>query len=307
MVERGVRCLLYLTNLNRKLQAIRDKDVAQITADHVYIPFLGSSYSEAQLQAWLDKRITQLEDIKAKNYTDQQIATRLNTVYNSLSASDKLISDKILADEPYELNPSNADNYDKLIAIILYKFVDGSVMAVTITQTANPAGVAASSAIATYSSQSIGTASSDRIVVVLVGTEFASSNPSACTIDYGSGHDQVHDQPVQRLALALVDGDRPRQLERQLRERSDHLPAQRTADDRRARRLPRERGDLGALPVRELDGDHEPAARLVDTDHPADRAVHPAMTLIVVDHHDLRAHFEPQLVIGGRIEQRQIA
>lgn len=56
-------------------------------------------------------------------------------------------------------------------------------MAVAITQTANPAGVAASSTIATYTAASIGTAASDRIVVVVVGTELAAANPSACTID----------------------------------------------------------------------------------------------------------------------------
>lgn len=60
-------------------------------------------------------------------------------------------------------------------------------MAVTITQTANPAGVAATSNIATYTDTSIGAAAPNRIVVVLVGTELSSSTPSACTIDYGSG------------------------------------------------------------------------------------------------------------------------
>lgn len=60
-------------------------------------------------------------------------------------------------------------------------------MAVSITQTANPAGVSATSNVATYSSVSIGTAASNRIIVVLVGTELASSTPSGCTIDYGGG------------------------------------------------------------------------------------------------------------------------
>ena len=45
----------------------------------------------------------------------------------------------------------------------------------------------ASSNIATYSGVSIGVASKDRIVVVAVSSELASSTPSACTIDYGSG------------------------------------------------------------------------------------------------------------------------
>jgi hypothetical protein len=56
-------------------------------------------------------------------------------------------------------------------------------VAVAISQTANPAGVAASSTIATYTSVSIGTADANRVVVVVAGTELAGANPSACTID----------------------------------------------------------------------------------------------------------------------------
>lgn len=60
-------------------------------------------------------------------------------------------------------------------------------MAVSITQTANPAGQNAASNIATYSTVAIGDAAPNRIIVVTVGTELTSSTPSACTIDYGSG------------------------------------------------------------------------------------------------------------------------
>lgn len=60
-------------------------------------------------------------------------------------------------------------------------------MAVVITQTANPAGVSASSTVATYSGVSIGTAASNRIVIVAVGSELASTPINSCTIDYGSG------------------------------------------------------------------------------------------------------------------------
>ncbi len=60
-------------------------------------------------------------------------------------------------------------------------------MAVAITRTDNPAAVNASSFVATYSSANIGTASDDRVIVVTVGTDLASSTPSACTIDFGSG------------------------------------------------------------------------------------------------------------------------
>lgn len=55
-------------------------------------------------------------------------------------------------------------------------------MAVAITQTANPAGVSASSNVATYSGVSIGTAASNRIVVVVVGTELASATINSVTL-----------------------------------------------------------------------------------------------------------------------------
>ena len=60
-------------------------------------------------------------------------------------------------------------------------------MATSITQTANPAGVSASANVATYSSQSIGPAAPNRIVVVAVASEQASTPIDSCTIDYGSG------------------------------------------------------------------------------------------------------------------------
>lgn len=60
-------------------------------------------------------------------------------------------------------------------------------MPVVITQTADPAGVAASSNVATYSSVSIGTASTNRVVALVVTSELTSASPDSATIDYGSG------------------------------------------------------------------------------------------------------------------------
>src|SRR3972149_6105196 len=60
-------------------------------------------------------------------------------------------------------------------------------MAVAIAQTANPAGVAAISTVATYTGVSIGIATADRIIAVVVGTELSNSTPSAATIDSGGG------------------------------------------------------------------------------------------------------------------------
>jgi hypothetical protein len=55
-------------------------------------------------------------------------------------------------------------------------------MAVSITQTANPAGVSAATRVATYTNAAIGTARPSRIVVVLVGTELASTPIESCTL-----------------------------------------------------------------------------------------------------------------------------
>jgi hypothetical protein len=61
-------------------------------------------------------------------------------------------------------------------------------VAVAISQTANPAGAASASSVATYSTVSIGTASSDRIIVVCVtGEDNGGANPNSATLDYGSG------------------------------------------------------------------------------------------------------------------------
>lgn len=56
-------------------------------------------------------------------------------------------------------------------------------MAVGIAQTANPAGASAASNQSTYSGVSIGTASNDRVVLVVVGGEIASFAVASVTID----------------------------------------------------------------------------------------------------------------------------
>lgn len=109
--------------INTKLQAIQNKDVDAIVAENVHIPFLGSSYTSNQLQNWLDVVSTVLINVRDGAYTETQINTVMTSVYNSLSASDKLIADKIIAGEEYTMNASDADNYDKLRAIIIYKAI----------------------------------------------------------------------------------------------------------------------------------------------------------------------------------------
>jgi len=58
---------------------------------------------------------------------------------------------------------------------------------VVIERTADPAGVAHSSDVVTYSSQSIGSATSDRIIVVTVLSEKSTAAPVSATINSGGG------------------------------------------------------------------------------------------------------------------------
>ena len=74
-------------------------------------------------------------------------------------------------------------------------------MTVTITQTANPASIAAVGTTVTYTGTSIGSEASDRIVCVLSGNEESSSlSPSSCTIDYGSGAVSMNASALQQFA-----------------------------------------------------------------------------------------------------------
>lgn len=108
--------------LNTKLAAIIAKDAIAIAAAGVRIPFLAKDYTAAQLQTWLDKATTVLNN--GKTFTDTQINNAITNLYNSLSSADKAIADKILAGTPYELGgASSANAYDSLRAIVLYKFI----------------------------------------------------------------------------------------------------------------------------------------------------------------------------------------
>lgn len=105
-----------------KLQAILDKDVDKIMAEKVYLPFVGNNYTRQGLIDWLAARSDLLE--QAKTATDQQIQTRITNYYQSLDASDKVIADKIINGEEYNLDQASSRlAYEKLVAIVLTKFV----------------------------------------------------------------------------------------------------------------------------------------------------------------------------------------
>lgn len=67
------------------------------------------------------------------------------------------------------------------------KLMDQGSTPVTIEMTADPAGVAHVSSVVTYSSQSIGSVTSNRIIVLAVNSDKATAEPLSATIDYGTG------------------------------------------------------------------------------------------------------------------------
>lgn len=115
--------MIYLDKLNEKLNSILNKNVAELTAQHGYIPTLGTDYTQAQLQAWLDKRSNLLNTVKINNYSDAQIANFIQNIRNTLSAADRLTADGIIDDTIHGFKASDEANYEKLALILFYHFV----------------------------------------------------------------------------------------------------------------------------------------------------------------------------------------
>ncbi len=101
-----------------------------------------------------------------------------------------------------------------------------------------------------------------------------------------------------------MDGDRPRELEGELRVRPHDLAAHRPVLDDGTRGLPGERADVDHAPVAELDGhDRDVAAREIDVVYPPEAAVRPAVRSVVRQQHHLGADLEPHRVLDGRVEE----
>lgn len=109
--------------VTRVLNAISAKDVPAITAAQVDIPFLSRPYMTTQLQAWLNKRASRMDDVQGM--TDAQAISLRTTLYNGLNASSKTVADAIIARTGNIVFPSDltSANYDRLIGISLITFV----------------------------------------------------------------------------------------------------------------------------------------------------------------------------------------
>ena len=124
---------------------------------------------------------------------------------------------------------------------------------------------------------------------------------------------EVHDDPVQGLTLALVDGHRPGEGERELGEGPDHLVSHTAAVRHRSGDVPGVERDLGDLTAGEGDDDDGSSLSAVapspegHIEHPSDGSVHPTVRRVIGEHHDLRADLEPQHLPGGELEPGEIA
>ena len=119
---------------------------------------------------------------------------------------------------------------------------------------------------------------------------------------------QVDDQTVERLALALVDRDGPRKLDRQLRVGAHDLAPQRPALDHGLGDVPRVGAERHARPVGQLGVDLDLAALGIaaQVGDAGQGAVDPPVGLVVREHHDLRPDLDPQHGVGGRVESRDV-
>lgn len=115
---------IYQEKLDTKLGAMLDKNTTQMAADHVYLPFLGSDYTAAQADTWINKRVSTLQDIDTNNYTDVQIENMKSIIYNQLSIENKVVADQIIGGNSFSLNGIlDEGDYDRLIALILIMHV----------------------------------------------------------------------------------------------------------------------------------------------------------------------------------------
>lgn len=76
-----------------------------------------------------------------------------------------------------------------------------SITPVSVTEVASPAGVAATIFVSTYTGQSIGSASSGRIIVVAAGSELGFGSIDQAEIDYGSGYVTMNAAPQGRQGI----------------------------------------------------------------------------------------------------------
>ncbi len=116
---------IYLSKLQTKLDAIINKNLDIIMANNPSLPFIGTGYTRATLQAWLDKRSSLLTQIKTAMPNNTKITQAKNAILNSMTVADRLKANKFLANDEtwHDTSWSGVDGYEKFSLLVLYKLV----------------------------------------------------------------------------------------------------------------------------------------------------------------------------------------
>ena len=101
------------------IDCINGKDVEDIVAKNTYIPTLGHVNNVSQVTNWLNKRVGLLEN--ALVFTEQQITTFMDNMYDSLTTEEQALADQILAGE--QIIFPDEETWENLVPFLIYKFI----------------------------------------------------------------------------------------------------------------------------------------------------------------------------------------
>ena len=110
------------TEIQTKITALLGKDLDGLVSKKVHIPFLGSDYTRAELEAWLSMHAKVLQDIAA--FTDKQISDARSAKFSELKAQEKTAVDAFLSD-PKRIQELTRAQYEKFMPFILLKHAIG--------------------------------------------------------------------------------------------------------------------------------------------------------------------------------------
>lgn len=106
----------------KKLKLRADQLIANNPAtDHFFIPFLGGQGSATKIATWFAGHDNLSKTLDG--FTNTQITAAINIVYSALDPIDKVIADKIVANQNYVLEFSSQEGYEKVVIYILLKSV----------------------------------------------------------------------------------------------------------------------------------------------------------------------------------------
>lgn len=110
--------------IDKKLQAIRDKDTAEIVSEKVPLPISLSGLSTTEqvdkVDEWLKVRIVVLE--RAKKLSESAIQDEIAKLYKALCEKCKKLADDAVGDMPREMGTPCNEDYETFMAWHLYQF-----------------------------------------------------------------------------------------------------------------------------------------------------------------------------------------